>query len=83
MKRLIWTLIVMLAFAVNADAQGFLGRLKDRAVSTAKNAIESNVQSKVYSETNKAVDNTMDGKVLKKDKKFKRPLRLLTNQLKR
>ena len=71
MKRLIWTLIVMLAFAVNADAQGFLGRLKDRAVSTAKNAIESNVQSKVYSETNKAVDNTMDGKVLKKDKKSK------------
>ncbi len=62
----------MLAFAVNADAQGFLGRLKDRAVSTAKNAIESNVQSKVYSETNKAVDNTMDGKVLKKkDKKSK------------
>jgi len=71
MKRLIWTLIVMLAFAVNADAQGFLGRLRDRAVSTAKNAIESNVQQKVYSETNKAVDNAMDGKVLKKDKKSK------------
>ena len=72
MKRIVIALIVMLAFVVNADAQGFLGRLKDRAVSTAKNAIESNVQSKVYSETNKAVDNTMDGKILKKkDKKSK------------
>ncbi|MCR5239517.1 MAG: hypothetical protein K6E15_05030, partial [Prevotella sp.] len=66
MKRLVLAMIVMLAFAVNADAQGFLGRLKDRAVSTAKNAIESNVQQKVYSETNKAVDDTFDGKVIKK-----------------
>ena len=47
MKRLVLAMIAMLAFAVNADAQGFLGRLKDRAVSTAKNAIESYVQQKV------------------------------------
>ena len=66
MKRLVLAMIAMLAFIVNVDAQGFLGRLKDRAVSTAKNAIESNVQQKVYSETNKAVDDTFDGKVIKK-----------------
>ena len=66
MKRLVLAMIAMLAFAVNADAQGFLGRLKDRAVSTAKSAIESNVQHKVYTETNKAVDDTFDGKVIKK-----------------
>ena len=39
MKKLVVTLIVMLAFAVNADAQGILGRLKDRAVNAAKNAV--------------------------------------------
>ena len=66
MKRLVLAMIAMLAFAVNADAQGFLGRLRDRAVNTAKNAIENNVQQKVYSETNKAVDDTFDGKVIKK-----------------
>ena len=71
MKRLVLAMIVMLAFAVNADAQGFLGRLKDRAVSTAKSAIESNVQHKVYTETNKAVDDTFDGKMTKKGKKSK------------
>jgi len=65
-------MIVMLAFVANADAQGFLGRLKDRAVNTAKNTIESNVDQKVYSGTNKAVNNALDGKVMKKkDKKSK------------
>ena len=66
MNRLVVTLIVMLAFAVNADAQGFLGRLKDRAVNAAKNAVENKVTEKVSRETNDAVDGVLDGK--KKDK---------------
>ena len=69
MKRLIWTLIVMLAFAVNADAQGFLGRLKDRAVNAAKNAVENKVESKVHKETNEAMDDVLDGKKKSKNSK--------------
>ena len=62
MKKLFVTLIVMLAFAVNADAQGILGRLKDRAVNAAKNAVERKVEDKVSRETNDAMDNVLDGK---------------------
>ena len=62
MKKLVVTLIVMLAFAVNADAQGILGRLKDRAVNAAKNAVERKVEDKVSRETNDAMDNVLDGK---------------------
>ena len=51
MKKLVITLIVMLAFATNADAQGILGRLKDRAVNAAKNAVERKVEDKVSRET--------------------------------
>ena len=67
MKKLVVTLIVMLAFAVNADAQGFLGRLKDRAVNAAKNAVENKVTEKVSRETNDAVDGVLDGKKSKKN----------------
>ena len=62
MKKLVITLIVMLAFATNADAQGILGRLKDRAVNAAKNAVERKVEDKVSRETNDAMDNVLDGK---------------------
>ena len=62
MKKLVVTLIVMLAFTVNADAQGILGRLKDRAVNAAKNAVERKVEDKVSRETNDAMDNVLDGK---------------------
>jgi outer membrane protein OmpA-like peptidoglycan-associated protein len=62
MKKLVVTLIVMLAFAVNADAQGILGRLKDRAVNAAKNAVERKVEDKVSRETNDAMDDVLDGK---------------------
>ena len=37
MKRLLLILMVMFAFAVNADAQGFLKRLKDRAINSVEN----------------------------------------------
>ena len=67
MKKLVLTLIVMLAFATNADAQGILGRLKDRAVNAAKNAVERKVEDKVSRETNDAMDDVLDGK--KKSKK--------------
>ena len=62
MKKLVVTLIVMLAFAVNADAQGILGRLKDRAVNAAKNAVERKVEDKVTRETDDAMDDVLDGK---------------------
>ena len=69
MKRLILMLIVMVAFAVNADAQGFLNRLKDRAVKAAENAVERKVESKVERETDEALDSVLDGK--KSSKKSK------------
>ena len=62
MKRIVLALIVMLAFAVNADAQGFLGRLKDRAVRAAENAVERKVENKVDRETDDAMDSVLDGK---------------------
>ena len=62
MKKLVVTMIVMLAFAANADAQGILGRLKDRAVNAAKNAVENKVSDKVSRETNDAMDDVLDGK---------------------
>ena len=69
MKKFVLTLIVMLAFAVNADAQGFLGRLKDRAVNAAKNAVENKVANKVDRETNEAMDGVLDGKKKSKNSK--------------
>jgi outer membrane protein OmpA-like peptidoglycan-associated protein len=55
-------LVAMVAFAVTADAQGFLKRLKDRAVNAAENAVSNKVDSKVSEETNKAMDDVLDGK---------------------
>ena len=72
MKRLILMLMVMVAFAATADAQGFLKRLKDRAVNAAENAVSNKVDSKVSEETNKAMDDALDGKDGEKsDKKSK------------
>ena len=69
MKRLILMLIVMVAFAVNADAQGFLNRLKDRAIKAAENAVERKVENKVDRTTEDAMDEVLDGK--KSDKSNK------------
>ena len=68
MKRLILMLMVMVAFAATADAQGFLKRLKDRAVNAAENAVSNKVDSKVNEETNKAVDDVLDGEKSDKSK---------------
>ena len=69
MKRLILLLMLALAYAVNADAQGFLNRLKERAVNAAENAVSRKVENKVDRETSNAMDDVLDGK--KSDKKSK------------
>ena len=62
-------LMMVVAFAATADAQGFLKRLKDRALNSAENAISNKVDSKIYEETNDAMDDALDGKKSKKSKK--------------
>ena len=69
MKRLLLMLMVMVAFAATADAQGFLKRLKDRAVNAVENAVERKVENKVERETDDAMDDVLDGK--KSSKKSK------------
>ncbi len=71
MKRLFLMLIVMVAFVANADAQGFLKRLKDRAINAAENAATMKVERKVDEETYGAMDKVLDGKKSKKSKKSK------------
>ena len=69
MKRIVLMLMMVVAFAATADAQGFLKRLKDRALNSAENAISNKVDSKIYEETNDAMDDALDGKKSKKSKK--------------
>ena len=64
-KRLLTVFLMVLAFSVNADAQGFLGKLKDRAVDAAKRTVERNVEQK----TEKAVDDAMNPDKSKKSDK--------------
>ncbi len=72
MKKLVLMFVAMVAFAVTADAQGFLKRLKDRAVNAAENAVSNKVDSKVNEKTNKAMDDVLDGnKSSKKSKNSK------------
>ena len=68
MKKLIFMLLVVFAFVANADAQGWLGRLKDKAVDAAKRTVENNVERKVEKE----VDDAMNGKSSKKGGKSSR-----------
>ena len=56
MKRLFLMLMLAIAFSVNADAQGWLNRLKDKAVDAAKNAVERNVEKKADKEADEASD---------------------------
>ena len=56
MKKLVLMLIVAFACTLNADAQGWLGRLKDRATDAAKRTVENNVERKVEN----AVDDAMN-----------------------
>jgi len=69
MKRIVLMLLMAVAFAVSADAQGFLKRLKDRAVNAAESAVTMKAERKVSDEVNDAMDDALDGKKSKKSKK--------------
>ena len=71
MKRIVLMLMMVVAFAAAADAQGFLNRLKDRALNSAENAVSDKVDSKVREETDKAMDDALNGKKNKNKKKKK------------
>ena len=64
-KKLILMLIVAFACTLSVDAQGWLGRLKDRAEDAAKRTVEYNVERK----TEKAVDDAMNPDTDRKSKK--------------
>jgi outer membrane protein OmpA-like peptidoglycan-associated protein len=62
MKRFFLMLMLAIAFSVNADAQGWLNRLKDKAVDAAKNAVERNVENKAVKEADDASDAVLNKK---------------------
>ena len=61
-------LLMVVAFAATADAQGFLKRLKDSALNAAENAVTNKVDDKVRRETDDAMDDVLDGKKSNKSK---------------
>ena len=68
MKRLLIMLALVLAFSADADAQGWLKKLKDKAVEKVKEKVEN----KLEREVDKATDEVLDGKKSsKKSKKSK------------
>ena len=58
MKRLIFALSLLLTMSMGADAQGFLKKLKDKAIERVQDKIEN----KVERETDEAMDEVLDGK---------------------
>ena len=58
MKKLFLMVVAVVAFAATADAQGFLKKLKDRAVDRVKDKIETKVERK----TDEVIDGVLDGK---------------------
>ena len=58
MKKLFLMLVAIVAFAATADAQGFLKKLKDKAVERVQNKIENKVERTVDDE----MDGVLDGK---------------------
>ena len=68
-KRFFLMLVVMMAFTMSADAQGWLGRIRDRAVNAAENAVTRKVENKVERETDDAMDAVLDGKTSDKSSK--------------
>ena len=67
MKKLLLLLLAMVAFSATADAQGFLKKLKDKALEKAKDKIENKVERAVDSE----MDAVLDGKRARKTRKLK------------
>ena len=58
MKKLFLMIVAIVAFAAVADAQGFLKKLKDKAIEKAKDKIENKVERTVDEE----MDAVLDGK---------------------
>lgn len=58
MKKLLLMFVAIAAFAATADAQGFLKKLKDKAIERVQDKIEN----KVERETDDAMDGILDGK---------------------
>ena len=70
-KTFLLTLVALMCCNTDLSAQGWLKRLGERAVDAAKNSVENKVENK----TREAVDDVLDGKVSKKDKKSKQSSR--------
>ena len=66
-KRLFISLALILAMSTGADAQGWLNRLKDKAVEKVKSKVENKVENAVGDK----MDDVLDGKKSKKSKKSK------------
>ena len=64
MRKLFLLFVVAFAFSVQADAQGWLGKLKDKAVDAAKRTVENTVEQK----TEETVNDVLNSKSDKKDK---------------
>ena len=62
MKRLFLMLIVAFVCSANADAQGWLGRLKDKAVDAAKRTVENTVEQKTEESVNDVLNSKSDKK---------------------
>ena len=67
MKRLIIALALLACMSADVSAQGWLNRLKDKAVQTVQGKVEDKVDQTVSDQ----MDDVLDGKSSKKDKKSK------------
>ena len=65
MKKLFLMIVAIVVFAATADAQGFLKKLKDKAVERVQNKIENKVERTVDDE----MDGVLDGKDAEKSAK--------------
>ena len=65
MKRLIIALALLACMGADVSAQGFLNRLKDRALQTVQGKVEDKVDQTVSDQ----MDEVLDGKSSKKEKK--------------
>ena len=69
MKKIIFAVVAMVLFSVNADAQAFMNRLQNAAKNAAENAAENAVERNVDRKVNEGVDNAFEGN--KRDKSEK------------
>jgi len=66
-KRLLIAIALLIAMSTGVSAQGWLGKLKDKAVEKVKEKVEQ----KVEDEVGEATDEVLSGKKSKKDKRSK------------